>query len=105
MAWLVGILQNLIRHSLRSARYAEHLQTQLEQAYVGTYTDELKLAILYDGCMSKEELDLLIRYYVEERTSKELASDLGISSNVCRKRIRRARNEFRSLLEDGGYSR
>ena len=55
--------------------------------------------------MSKEKLDLLIRFYVEDRTSKELASDLGISSDVCRKRIQRARNEFRRLLEDGDYSR
>ena len=105
MAWLVGILQNLILYSLRSARYAEQLQTHLEQAYDGTYTEELNLDTLYGGCMSKEKLDLLIRFYVEDRTSKELASDSGISSDVCRKRIQRARNEFRRLLEDGDYSR
>lgn len=99
-AWLLGILKNRIRNSMRSARYARLLQSQLEQTYVGIGTDELKLATLYSGCMRAEKLNLLIRIFAEGCTSKELAEELGISPETCRKRIQRARKEFRSLLEE-----
>ncbi len=105
LAWLLGILKNRIGYTKRSAMYAEHLQRQLERSYVGEYSDELKLTTLYGNGMEAEDLKLLIRFYAEDWTHKELAKELGISPANCRKRIQRAKEKLRRLLEENDRSK
>ena len=50
--------------------------------------------------MSDEELRLLIRFYLEGWSQKELAGELGISLNACKKRIQRAKERLRRALEE-----
>ena len=52
-----------------------------------------------------EDLKLLIRFYAEDWTHKELARELGISPANCRKRIQRAKEKLRRLLEENDRSK
>lgn len=105
LAWLLGILKNRIGYAKRNAMYAEQLQRRLEQSYVGEYTDELKLTTLYGNGVDEADLQLLIRFYTEDWTHQELAQEMGISPANCRKRIQRAKEKLRSLLEEKKYPR
>ena len=103
-AWLFGILRKRIDYVNRSAEYAEKLQRRLEHSYVGASTDELKLTTLYGGSIDKEDLELLIGFYVEGRNHKELAEKYGFSPANCRKHIQRAKERLRRLLEESALA-
>ena len=105
LAWLLGILKNRIGYAKRSAMYTEQLQRRLERSYVGEYTDELKLSTLYGNGLDEADLQLLIRFYTEDWTHKELAQEMGISPANCRKRIQRVKEKLRSLLEENDRSK
>lgn len=101
--YLKQTLKNVIGHQLRTLRYAVNLQKKLQEDYDhgqdGQYTDELRLETLYGGTISEEELNLLIRFYLDGWSQKELAEEMGISENACKKRIRRAKINLQHALE------
>ena len=66
------------------------------------YRDELDPAIQYRGLVSDEELQLLLRYYLEGRSRKELARELGIDIEACGKRIQRAKAHLKAAMERDG---
>lgn len=45
--------------------------------------------------------EVTILYYYRDRTQKEIAKILGISQTVVQRRLERARNQLRSILEKG----
>ena len=102
--YLYQVLKNVIGYRLRSLRYAltlqQKLQNEMDPSPNEPYTDELHPATLYGGSIGEEELKLLIRFYLEGWSQRELAEDLGISENACKKRIRRAKLHLRSALEE-----
>ena len=104
-AYLTQILRNVIGHELRrvqyAARIAERLQTEELTGSEG-YRDELDPAIQYRGLVSDEELQLLLRYYLEGRSRKELARELGIDIEACGKRIQRAKAHLKAAMERNG---
>ena len=66
------------------------------------YPDGLETRALYRGAVSDAELTLLIRFYLEGWSQRELAAELGISENACKLRIKRAKQRLRSALEEDG---
>lgn len=96
-------LKNVIGYQLRTLRYAVNLQKKLQEDYDhsqdGQYTDELRPETLYSGTTSDAELNLLIRFYLDGWSQKELAEEMGISENACKKRIRRAKINLQRALE------
>ncbi|MBR3059926.1 MAG: sigma-70 family RNA polymerase sigma factor [Oscillospiraceae bacterium] len=101
--YLQQVLRNVIGYQLRCMRYAAELQRKLreripEEGESGS--GGLRPETLYRGAVSDEELRLLIRFYLEGWSQKELAEELGISLSACKKRIQRAKERLRSALED-----
>ena len=101
--YLNQALKNVIGYQLRCMRYAAELQRKLreripEEGESGS--GGLRPETLYRGAVSDEELRLLIRFYLEGWSQKELAEELGISLSACKKRIQRAKERLRSALED-----
>ncbi len=104
--YLNQALKNVIGYRMRSIRYAINLQKKLQEgsdlAEEGHYADELRPETLFRGSVSEAELDLLIRFYLEGWSQRELARELGISENACQKRITRAKEHLRKALEESG---
>ena len=102
--YLNQVLKNVIGYRLRSLRYALDLQKKLQEGLENpkdeSYPDVLKPETEYHGIISDEELALLIRFYLDGWTQKDLAEQLGISENACRLRIRRAKKHLKSALEE-----
>ena len=101
--YLQQTLKNVIGYQLRCMRYAAELQRKLreripEEGESGS--GGLRPETLYRGAVSDEDLRLLIRFYLEGWSQKELAEELGISLNACKKRIQRAKERLRSALEE-----
>ena len=104
--YLNRALKNVIGYRLRSLRYAVSLQKKLleetDRPPDGPFADGLEAGTLYRGAVSDAELTLLIRFYLEGWSQRELAAELGISENACKLRIRRAKQHLRSVLEEDG---
>ena len=103
--YLNQILKNVIGYQLRSLRYALSLQKKLQDGLAsrdGPGAVELPPETLFRGAVSDGELELLIRFYLEGWSQKELAAELGISEEACKKRIKRAKKRLRSALEETG---
>ena len=101
--YLNQALKNVIGYRLRSIRYAVGLQKKLqdeaERLAAEPHRDELSPETLLGGSVNEAELKLLIRFYLEGWSQKELAEEMGISENACQKRITRAKLHLRSALE------
>ena len=102
--YLNQALKNVIGYRLRSIRYAVSLQRKLQEqsdlSQSERQTDEIRPETLFCGAISEAELHLLIRFYLEGWSQKELAEELGISENACQKRITRAKEHLRTALEE-----
>ena len=99
--YLNQILKNVIGYRLRSLRYAVSLQQKLRnEAPEEGQKQELRLDTLYGGAIRDTELELLIRFYLEGWSQRELAEAYGISEEACKKRIKRAKQRLRSALEE-----
>lgn len=102
--YLKQALKNTIGYKLRSLRYAINLQKKLQDelnlSQNESYSEELHPETLYRGAISEAELKLLIRFYLDGWSQKELAEDLGINESACKMRIKRAKEHLRSALED-----
>ena len=104
--YLYQVLKNVIGYRLRSLRYAISLQKKLQEDHGDVqnepYTEELPPETLYGGAIGEAELKLLIRFYLEGWSQKELAEEMGVSGNACQKRITRAKLHLRKALEETG---
>lgn len=102
--YLKQALKNVIGYQLRSMRYALQLQKKLQEyadlSQDESFSDELRPEMLYRGTISNTELELLIRFYLDGWSQKELAEKLGISESACKMRIKRAKEHLRSALEE-----
>ena len=101
-AYLLQILRNVIGSRLRSRKTAERILDRFrdpEDETIGQgYRDELAPEILLKGLIGDEELRLLLRFYQEGRSVKELAGELGIDPGACYMRLKRAREHLRAAL-------
>ena len=103
--YLTQILRNVIGHQLRSMKYAAQIAEKLretESAEPEGYRDDPDPEILYRGLVSDGELRLLIRFYLEGRSQKELARELGIDVGACNMRLQRAKAHLKAAMERDG---
>lgn len=103
-AYLVQILRNVIGYRLRRRKTAAGILDRLgdpegKGAEGTAYRDELAPEVLLSGLIGDEELRLLLRFYQEGRSVKELARELGIAPGACNMRLKRAREHLRAALE------
>ena len=102
--YLRQALKYVIGYQLRSLRYAIKLQKKLQDdlghAQDEGDSDALQIETLYQGAIRDEELRLLIRFYLDGWPQRDLAEELEISEEACKKRIRRAKERLRSALQE-----
>lgn len=103
--WLVETLKNVIRNARRKRAMLEKYIATLEPADLDRLvspdcSDDVDL--VYSGLVSPAEFHLLKRVDIEGYTMLEMAEELGINLETCKKRAQRAREKMRQQLEDNG---
>lgn len=103
--WLVETLKNVIRNAERKRAMLEKYIAALEPADLDRLVspdcgDDVDL--MYSDLVSKEEFYLLKRVDIEGYTMLEMAEELGINVETCKKRAQRAREKMRQQLEGNG---
>ena len=101
--WLRKIVYNVVRNRQRSQeRFAsvpiDGEGTPIEE--LGSREDEPDIELEYGSIVSAEDLHLLRLSSVEQHTYSEIAEELGVSAEACRKRVNRAKKELRKKLEN-----
>lgn len=97
--WLIRTLKNLMWNHQRKVLYVQKLQTILERKYRPGQL-ELSNSTVYKGMIPDDDLELLIRYWVRCEKVENIAEDLVISVDACRKRLQRAKNRFKKAYEE-----
>ena len=100
--WLVLTLRNTIRHMISSRATAKrivetYLLSQLKEEAV--WEDPVDLSRQYGDIADTEEFRLLSEMAIEGKTHKEIALSRGISIQVCRKRMQRAKEILRKKIQ------
>ena len=100
--WLRKIVYNVVRNrQRRQERFAsvpiDDERIPIEE--LGSRVDEPDIELEYGSIVSAEDLHLLRLSSVEQYTYSEIAEELGVSAEACRKRVNRAKKELRKKLE------
>jgi RNA polymerase sigma-70 factor (ECF subfamily) len=101
--WLVNTLKNVIKHEFRDrnkiAGVILSLETLEDAAEVSWDYDKLELEDI-KASLTAEEWWLLNAVYLEGKKYAEVARELGIEYDACRKRVRKARDKAARLWKD-----
>lgn len=60
---------------------------------------ELEFSALYSDLVGAEDFDLLVKIAVEGDTIADVAAELGITVEACKKRVQRAKARLKKALE------
>ena len=97
--WLMLTLKHVMQNMLRTQR---KLQRLLFLTAGEEHTDApelLDVDVLFGDVSDSEDFRLLKRLALEQYTIAELAQDLGISVEACKKRVQRARKRLQKKLK------
>lgn len=103
--WLVEVLKNVIRNAQRKRAMLEKYIATLEPADLDRLVSPDcggDVDLMYSDLISPAEFHLLKRVDIEGYTMLEMAEELGINVETCKKRAQRAREKMRQQLEDSG---
>lgn len=82
---------------------------QLEENIQTVATDPIEKVLERDGItraiqsMEVQDRELIILYYYQELSMKEIAQVIGKSENVTIQRVNRARKKLKKILMEVGY--
>lgn len=101
--WLILTLKRVIHNMNRMRARLNCLlveSSQLDENSLGAAADEVDPGLLYAGLIGKEDYKLLKRIVLDQYSMLEAAEELGISVEACKKRVQRAKMQFRKQLEN-----
>ena len=98
--WLMLTLKHVMQNMLRAQRKVQRLlflTAGEEQPMEGP--ELLDVDVLFGDVSDSEDFRLLKRIALDQCTIMELAQDLGISVEACKKRVQRARKRLQKKLK------
>lgn len=95
--WLYVTTKNIARSYLRKAM----------KINASIHTEEFEPPVMYEDNisyyladnLSKEESDIITRFYKDRQPVTEIAEDLSISISACKMRLKRARDKLKKSYE------
>ena len=96
--WLLLTLKNVLNNTVRSMASASRLTEKIKMTYEPAGSDSTDLRLLYGPLADREEFRL-IRSLSEGKTILELARELDISVEACKKRVQRAKEKLKKRLK------
>lgn len=99
--WMTRILINKCNDCLRQSGKIYPMQENMEYPYeeVGFYDCEWKEVI---SCLDKKYREVIILYYGQAMSVKEISSLLNVNKNTVMTRLARAREQLRKEYRGGG---
>lgn len=110
MAWCKSVARHILLHELRAARYERAKIAALNFDSVPDVWESerraaLRLTLTHElERMDPTSRDLVLRRYVLEQTSQEIARDVELNPPAVRMRLMRIREELGSRTADGEES-
>ena len=97
VGWLYITTKNIARSYLRKAKRINAI----------IHTEEFEQPIMYEDNisyyladnLSKEEFDIITRFYKDRQPVTEIAENLNISISACKMRLKRARDKLKKSYE------
>ncbi|MEJ8306442.1 sigma-70 family RNA polymerase sigma factor [Saccharibacillus sacchari] len=100
--WLMNTLKYVIsdmnRTSKQTAKKIENIRFE-KRSIVFSEPDSLDLDLLYAGLTNQRDYQLIKSVFLSGYSTTEIAKQLGISIEACKKRIQRAKKKIRKRIE------
>lgn len=98
--WIMLTLKHVMQNILRAQRKLQRTLLLSAGEELSMEAPELlNVDVLFGDVSDSEEFRLLKRIALEQCTMSELAQDLGISEEACKKRVQRARKRLQKKLK------
>lgn len=99
VGWLYNTIKNVIKHIIRDRDYLYRKNISLYEAakIPASYTDTYSEVSL--ETQRSDEWALLMKFYIEGYSTRELAEMQGVSEEACKSRLKRARAKLRGKLK------
>jgi RNA polymerase sigma factor (sigma-70 family) len=99
--WLQNTLKNIILHELRARKQLAEMLVEIETLTENELSgSQNNLLLEVQSVLTQEEWDILKRIYIEGYTVTELANNMGLKYDTCRKRINTILSKARKHLTD-----
>lgn len=96
--WLYKVLRHIMGDNYRNrARLAETIR--ITEGIDSPTNDAVNIRLELEGTIGKDDLDILIKVYVERYTYKEVSALYGTTVDAAKKRAQRAKAKLRLELE------
>ncbi|MCD8356533.1 MAG: sigma-70 family RNA polymerase sigma factor [Clostridia bacterium] len=96
--WLRITLKHVIYGLWHKDSNKEKLLTYLTANIEQSVIDEIDVDVLFSDMADSEEYQLIKRIAIDEFSMSELARELGISVEACKKRVQRARKRLQRKI-------
>ena len=99
--WLIITLKHVVYNMNRMRERLNRLIVEsipFDEKTMGATNDEVDPELLYVGAVSREDYQLLKRIVLDRCSILEAAEELGVSIETCKKRVQRARTQFRKQI-------
>lgn len=98
--WLMPTLKHVMQNMLRAQRKVQRLLfLTAGEEQPAEAPELLDVDVLFGDVSNSEDFRLLKRIALDQCTIVELAQDLGISVEACKKRVQRARKRLQKKLK------
>lgn len=99
--WLLNTLKYVISNMMRSRAYLNKAVISSIDLIENTAADDkdtLDIDILYSDIANSEDYKLIKKIALDKYSMLEIAEELGISVEACKKRVQRARKKLKKYL-------
>lgn len=98
--WIMMTLKHVMQNKLRLQQKLQRMLSLSDGEELPTEKPELlNVDLLFGNVSDSEDFQLLKRMALEQCTIPELAQELGISVEACKKRVQRARKRLQKKLK------
>ena len=99
--WLINTLKYVIRNTIRNQTKLKGLlsaSAAMAGASSGVSESDVDFEMYCTSVLGEEDYELLKRIAIENRTMLEASKELGISVEICKKRIQRAKKKLKDSI-------
>lgn len=94
--WLFRTAKNVLLHAYRDMKQRTAKFEELNETTTASgYEHDMGLLEVFPSSFRPQDKQIMMMYYVTERSIKEIADTFGISNSACKMRLLRLREELR----------
>ncbi|NKF05740.1 RNA polymerase sigma factor [Clostridium gasigenes] len=99
--WLLKILGNKCRDTLKRQRKILYLDTYIEKVHIENGYEEIEIRQCLEG-LSEDYKKVIVLYYFNDLSYKEISTLLKISQGTVKSRLSRAKEKLSKIIDKEG---